>query len=445
MSTARLILVALILATPTILLLDGAVVDGILAAVTAGTLTIVAMTIPPGETEHLVTLTRPAAAIAVIPLIWMVVQILSLNALGLANPIWESAQVALGHPVSGSISIDPGTTLVALTRYLSTLAVTLLSAAVAVDRQRCEWILFAAVGATALIAIVLLSHDVLGLHFLSENSGSPRDEAVDCVALGVIISATAAIRTFERYETRRNDPTRSVPVLKQTAAACGAALVLCCMALFFNAAINAIFAIIGGVLMLIAVGVIRRFGGDTRGFSTIALPAVIAVVLLIANAPGVRTVDLSLGFATHPSSLSVLLTQRILADVPWTGIGAGNFAAISPIYRDIEDAATIVAPTAAAAIVVELGRPMLWAIVAAITGAAGVLLRAALRRGRDSFFPAAGASTLVTLLILSFGNAGLFGTAISIIAAAVIGSGLAQSKSRTVQPNATLPSPRAVG
>jgi hypothetical protein len=205
------------------------------------------------------------------------------------------------------------------------------------------------------------------------------------------------------------------------------------MALFFNAPNNAIFAVFGGLSMLIAVIVIRRFGGDTRGFSTIALPALIAVALLIANAPGVRTVDLSLVFAARPSASPVLLTQRILADVPWSGIGAGNFAAITPIYRDIDDAVTIVAPTAAAAIAIELGRPMLWTIVAAVTGAAMVLLRSALRRGRDSFFPAAGAGSLVTLLILSFGNAGLFGTAISTIVAAIIGSALAQSKSRTVQ------------
>ncbi len=95
--------------------------------------------------------------------------------------------------------------------------------------------------------------------------------------------------------------------------------------------------------------------------------------------------DLSLAFATRPSASLISLTQRILGDIPWTGIGAGNFAAITPIYRDIDDAPTTVAPTAAAAIAIELGRPMLWGIMVAITAGAMMLVRGAMRRGRDLF------------------------------------------------------------
>jgi hypothetical protein len=54
-----------------------------------------------------------------------------------------------------------------------------------------------------------------------------------------------------------------------------------------------------------------------------------------------------------------------------------------------------------------------------------------LRRGRDWFYAACGASCLITLLALAFSNAGLFGTAISIIAPAAFGLAFAQSKSRT--------------
>lgn len=434
MSAARIILAGLIIASPAILLLDSAANVGIIAAIAAGTLIIVAMTMPPGQTEHLVTVARRTAVITVIPIIWIVIQILPLNTLGLANPIWESAQAAIGHPVGGSISIDPGATLIALIRYLSTLAVLLIAAAVAVDRQRAEEILFATVGATALIATVILSHDVLGLHFLYDNSSAAsRAEAVDCATLGVIVSAAALVRTFERYETRRSDPTRSVSVLLRTALACGAAFVICCAAVFFDAANNAIVAMSCGIIILISVVVVRRLGVDRKGFLTIGLPAIIAAMLLIANAPRIRTTDLSLAFATRPSASLISLTQRILGDIPWTGIGAGNFAAITPIYRDIDDAPTTVAPTAAAAIAIELGRPMLWGIMVAITAGAMMLVRGAMRRGRDSFYPAAGASCLVTLLFLSFGSAGLFGTALSIIAASIVGLGLAQSKSRAIQ------------
>jgi len=44
-----------------------------------------------------------------------------------------------------------------------------------------------------------------------------------------------------------------------------------------------------------------------------------------------------------------------------------------------------------------------------------------------------GGSCLITLLLLSFNNAGLFGTATSLFAAAAIGLAIAQSESRTVK------------
>jgi hypothetical protein len=104
-----------------------------------------------------------------------------------------------------------------------------------------------------------------------------------------------------------------------------------------------------------------------------------------------------------------------------------------PIYQDIDDVMSPVAPTAAAAITVEFGKALLWTIIILIAVAMTLLLRAALRRGRDSFYPAAGASCLVVLLLQSFGDTGLFGTAVSIIGAAMLGLAVVQSKSRTLQ------------
>jgi hypothetical protein len=76
---------------------------------------------------------------------------------------------------------------------------------------------------------------------------------------------------------------------------------------------------------------------------------------------------------------------------------------------------------------------MLWLIVATIVFSIFTLLRASMQRGRDSFYPTAGASCLVTLLILSFMNPGALGSAAAMIAAATLGMAFAQSKSRSVQ------------
>jgi hypothetical protein len=123
-----------------------------------------------------------------------------------------------------------------------------------------------------------------------------------------------------------------------------------------------------------------------------------------------------------------------LADASWAGTGAGTFGDLIPIYRDLDDVIHgSAAPSAAATIAVELGRPALSAAVAIAIVAIVWLLQGALRRGRDSFYPAAGASSIVTLLFLAFGDVGLFATGVAIITAAILGLAVAQSRSRTIQ------------
>jgi len=127
--------------------------QGLVAGVVAVALAITARALRPGETGFLVSIVRPAAVAAAVPALWVLVQVLPLV---LAHPIWKSAETALGHPVAGTISVDPGASVIALGQYLSIVGVALLSAAVAVDRQRAEWILFALTAAGVALALILL-------------------------------------------------------------------------------------------------------------------------------------------------------------------------------------------------------------------------------------------------------------------------------------------------
>ena len=90
-------------------------------------------------------------------------------------------------------------------------------------------------------------------------------------------------------------------------------------------------------------------------------------------------------------------------------------------------------PTAAGQFSVEWGRPLFWAGVIIAIVMIVKLVRAGLNRGRDSFYPAAGASALAVLLISAFGNPGLTGATTLILSGAVLGLALAQSRSRAVQ------------
>jgi hypothetical protein len=430
-SAALLIILLLIGASPAILIIDGPVIYAGVATLSAVAVAVVGRQIRPGEAGYLLSLIRSLAIVTAIPALWMVIQILPLKVIGLSHPIWESAEAALGRPIAGSISIDSGATLISLCRYLSTAAIAFVATAVAVDRQRAEWILFALMGATTIIAAMIVAHLLWGGVVIDATT---RDQALDSVALGMMVSTAATIRTFERLETSSRSGNSALPKYMPAFVGSFTAFAICLLAVVLDGTRLRLFAVAYGLATSAAVLVIRRFGFGLWGGSAIAAAAIVITILVILGYPGIHAVDLTLAFATRAPASLVAVTQRMLADVTWTGTGAGTFGALLPIYRDVDDG--IIgpgAPTAAAATAIELGRPMLWAIVITVVSGIVILLRGALRRGRDSFYPTAGASCLVTLLILSFVDAGLFGTTLSIIAASVLGLALAQNWSRSVR------------
>jgi hypothetical protein len=397
-------------------------VRGLVAGILAVVLAITAQILRPGETEFLISIVRPLAAIALVPALWVLVQLLPIGFL--AHPIWNSAETALGYPVAATISVDPGASVIALGQYLSVIAVVFLSVAVAIDRQRAEWILFALTAAVTTIALMIMTWPAT----------LPRAQAIDCVSMGTIIASAACIRTIERYETRRSSPRRSMPILLLTFVSCSAALAICGAVVMLGTTREILIATAYGIFALACISLIRRFALGVIGTTAIAAPALGAAVLLLAYQPAERGASVPLAFAGASDPSLIALSERVLHNAPLVGTGAGTFAALAPIYRQIDDPPPgPTAVTAAATLAVELGRPMFWLITVATAGCIFILLRASLRRGRDSFYPAMGGSCLITLLLLSFNNAGLFGTASSLISAAVIGLGIAQSKSRTAK------------
>lgn len=430
MLKACLFLVALIGGSPAILLVGGLVMHALVAGIVAIALVIVARSLRPGETEFLVSRTRPLAFAAAVPALWVLIQILPLNLF--VHPIWLSAAQALGRPVAGAISIDPGASVIALGQYLSMTAVTFLSAAVAVDRQRAQWLLFALAGACTAIALGMLIHDLFfpGVRL----TAFARSQVIDCAGMGAIIAGAACICTIERYETRYANPDRSIPILRGALGSSAAALVICAAALVFDATYWTIFALGCGLVSLASVVIIRRLALRPWGAMVTTATVLGAAILLVAAHPAGGDRSVLLTFAVAPSTSLTALSERVLEDAPLVGTGAGTFAALARIYREIDDPPPgSAAATAAAAFAIELGKPMLWAIVATAVGSVVVLLRASLQRRRDSFYPAMGGSCLITALLLAFTNAGLLGTATSLITAAALGLGFAQSKGRTVQ------------
>jgi hypothetical protein len=425
-SKVRFIVVLLLCASPGVMLWDGLIAQGLIAAVVAVGLVLTARTLRPGEAEFLVSIIRPAAALAAVPALWILLQALPFGVL--ANPIWTSAKLALGRSIASSVSVDPAASIIALGQYLTLSAIAFLSAAVAVDRVRAEWLLFAMAGVSVVFALLLIAHGLFSP--ILEFSAFMNAQAADCAAMGAVIAAAACMRSLERYESRHARSHGSVPILLWTLAACGVALVVCVAAVIFEEPPEVLFATACGAAIIVWIIVVRRFRLGAWGVVPFAVVVSSVALLVFSTHPIERGQSVPLAFAA--SSSEAVVSQRMLKDAPLVGTGAGTFVALAPVYRAIDDPpGSSEASTTAAAFAIELGRPLLWLFVVAITSSILIFLRAALLRGRDSFYPAMGGGCLVTLVLLAFMNAGLLGNATGLIAAVMFGVSIAQSKSRT--------------
>ena len=426
MSKAQFILVALICVSPIILLRDGLAMQSLVAEAIGVALAIAAITLRPGETEFLVSIIRSLLVFALLPVLWIAFQILPLRIF--AHPIWANAEAALGHTIAGTVSVDVGASVLSLGQYIVLAGVTLLSAAIALERGRAEVLLFTLTYAAAIIAVIVLTHAWL----LPSLQFSPflRAQAAVCVAMGTIVASAACIRTIERYETRGTRRRRSGSTLLPTFMVCSTALAICAATLVLDGTREEQVAAGCGVALLGCITIIGRLKLQLWGIAIIAISVTAGAILLIAAQPSQRGRSLLLSFAVSSPTSPPSLSERMLKDAPLVGTGAGTFAAVAPIYREMDDPpAGSVAATAAASLGIELGRPMLWLIVAATVALIVVLLNCSLRRGRDLFYSAMGASCLATMLLLSFVSAGLQGIAAGVIAAVALGLAIAQSKS----------------
>ena len=433
MFLAALVLALLILTTPAMLLFDGPIIHGLVIAAAAISVAIVAVRTRPGEAHFLLSLVRPLAIIAAFPAVWLLFQVLPLDAVGLANPIWESAAAALGQSLSGSVSIDPGATLIALARYLSLVGIAFVAAAVAINRKYAEGILYLVTATASLIGLVVCAISLRVFTFLSNSDGSAINAATDIACLGIIFAAASGFHTFERWKMQRLSQGRSTVWRALAFVASLAAIAICCLTVIVAATGEAYFAVTCGSATLAIAVVVRRFRLGPWGYSAIVSVALLVALAAIALQPGDRKMDLTLAFATRASASLIALTQRTLMETSWTGTGAGTYAAILPTYRGVDElAAGTIAPTAAAKIAVEMGRPFFWAILAAAIALATTLLRGASRRGRDSFYSAAGASCIVTIVLLAFGDVTVSSTPVLVTASVVVGIAIAQSKSRSI-------------
>lgn len=431
MRIAFYLLIGLIGFSPIFSFFDAPIIRAVLTAYVAVTVAFAALSIRPGEAQHLYKTVQPFALLASIPFLWIVIQVLPVPTNSFISPIWSSAQAALNGSAISSISVDRGATLLALVRYCFVFGIFMVACACAIDRGRAENTLLWIAGLSAFGAVLLIALSIVD----SQTHAVNQEQILGFTALanvGVIANITALVRAIERHETRRATISRSQ--FFGTLALHIAVLTICAVAAVLCTAAQTIFATASGFGLFAVILIIRHFGFGKWEISFLLAGAMAAMALIaVANSP---SGDLTLRFSALPEPSAT--AQNILTGTSVAGNGAGTYRSIVPVYAASADLVSAsYAPTTAATAAIELGRTAFWGFVILALGVVIVLFRGALQRGRDSFYATMGTSCLSILLLESFCDASLFGTTVLINVAAILGLAAGQRLSRTDQSRLT--------
>ena len=425
-------LLALVAATPVVLFFDNLVCAGAIQLYAALSMMIIAIGVRPDEARQFFKLVRVPAALAAIPLLWMLIQFLPIGFGGLSRSIWESAASTLETPrLWASITIDPGLTLIAVSRFATMAGIAFLATVVSIDRQRARNLLSLLASAAAVISLVLLASQLGG--FISGNESGPNGTHATMLTagiLGIILFAACVIMAIERYERRHEPGTfSSQPLIAIGVAVAG--FVVCSSTLIAGDTSHAIFAAACGLATIAIIYIARRMGFGPRAGLAMGSLAVVAIAMIIWTNGDHTIADVSLRYMTDANGQVVTIDNRILDAVGLTGSGAGTFPAVSPIYG--ADGSSDVRPaTFAAQVAIELGRPALWVIVGLACTLIVMFARRAFNRGRDYFYPLAGAGVTVAMVLDCFTGTALSNPAISLLVAITLGLGLGQSMGRNL-------------
>jgi len=429
MSSAHFILLGLIGLCPVIVTVDGPLLPYLVPFLLAAGLILVSVKLPAREAQHMSeVVSRPYVLGAAIPVVLMIIQILPLPFL--ANPVWTSVSPGFRNGIIGSISVDVGATAIALVNYLSAAGMLLLTAAVAINRNRAESILIGTTAAVVFVAFACLLQDLFLRDLFGINILAHREQVLDITCLGLTLSAACGLLVFERHETRGAHNVQAKRKYLLSSVACLTGFVICASTIAVTRSGSLTFSSGSGLLTFVAIAAIRRWALGRLGAAAIGMTAAVIAIALVTVAAS----DPDPRFAfVKKDATTIELSQRILNDGPFFGYGAGNFSALVPIYQSATAGPRYTeSVTAAAKLSVEMGKAMLWFAVLAASLAVFHLLRGAARRGRDSFYAAAAGACLVTLMIQAFITATLSGTGIVLLSTTIFGLGLTQSKSRIV-------------
>jgi hypothetical protein len=341
--------------------------------------------------------------------------------LPLAHPIWTSARDALPGFAFGYVTADFGQTLAAFFLSLAAISLLCVTIIVARNRGRAELVLFVLSAVTTLAALRL---DMPRAWSGPANAGS-LSLASTFGGLGLTLNLAIMQLAAERAETR-HALSRSIAI-----GLCGlAGALINGTAIFGFSSANSAVAAAFGVVLFLLILIVRRLDLSALAATALSVATLIgaAIVLTFLFEKGSGTALLRL--VPDLSAETRAAVERMLADTRWFGAGAGAFMSVARIYQS-DAGEPFTAPSAAAAFFVDTGWIGLLATITAVAALLVRLISGALKRGRDSFFPAAAAACLCYSAVEAFASPGLLRPAAIFCLAVIVGLGLAQSVSQS--------------
>jgi hypothetical protein len=424
------LLTALLAATPVLAIADGASAHHLVTFVAAIMLAVAAMA-PQAEITATVQLLKRFSLAILLPIFFMVLQLSPIPFTSLVNPIWPTASAALNEPsLWGHVSIDPENTFRSLMFYVTLASLMVATIIVTKDRQRAETILYVLSAVTTFMsAEVLLSqlHAFAGI--ISIAAGA--ETFIAMAALGALTNTATIIMAIERYLGRRELESSSSSSLFLGLILGVAGIAICLVTMRTSAPTNVVIATAFGLAVMLFIAIARRFALSPWSSAILFTTFVVmAIGIVVVRAEGNASAGI-LRFATSATEQSLAVAQRSLSDARWLGSGVGTFGSLAQVYQDFGTAPIFEAPTTAVSIAIEWGWPALVILAGFAIQLFAFTFRGALKRGRDSFYPAAAAASVAVVFCEAFCDSSLMHPTAQIIAATIVGLGLAQSAGRT--------------
>jgi hypothetical protein len=342
--------------------------------------------------------------------------------LSLAHPIWTTTYDALQGIPFGYVTADFSRTFGAFFLALASVALLGVTIVLSRDRRRAEFILFILSGLTTLEAVLTIMPDLPHRRSLGLDLSS---FATSLSGLGVALNLAVIQLAAERAETRHG-------IIRSVAVG-----VLGIAGLLINGTVvigysntNSAVASALGIALFLLILAIRRLDLSVLAATAISVVTAVGAALVLtwvfergSGSPLLRLLPI------QPDETRAVL-DRLFADTRWFGAGAGAFRSVGQIYQSGDATGPLAAPSAAITIFVGMGWIGLTLATAIALCLLAHLVAGALRRGRDSFFPAAAAACLCFSVVQGFAGPGLLRIGAIICLAVIVGLGLSQSVSQ---------------